>query len=199
VGLGLLGVLALPLVTAWLEATLLRHLLVQIPLLAVSGCLLASALGRRWSRRLGDYNAGGIPGLIVATSAVAFWMLPRSLDAALADPFMELAKFVSVPLLIGVPLASSWPKLHAIAKGFIWANLISMLVVLGWLYLAAPARLCSYYLLGEQQVLGWALLMLAAAVAVCRASEAFIGRPGGSKDADRQGLAAEPRGELPDV
>lgn len=175
---GLLALLALPPVAAWFEATLSRHLLAQIPLLAVSGYLLGPVVARLLPRGLGAYNAGGVPGVLLAIFAVAFWMLPRSLDAALADPFMELAKFVSVPLFIGIPLALSWSRLHVVAKGFIWANLISMLAVLGWLYIASPVRLCNYYLLDQQQVVGWAMLLLAACITAYWTSGAFVTRPG---------------------
>ncbi len=176
-GVGLLALLALPPVAAWLEATLSRHLLVQIPLLAVSGYLLGPVIGRLRPRGLlGGYNAGGVPGALLAMFVVSFWMLPRSLDAVLDDSFMELAKFVSVPVFIGIPFALSWHKLHAVAKGFIWANLISMLAVLGWLYLASPVRLCNYYLLDQQHVLGWAMLALAAGIAVFQVGGAFVSR-----------------------
>lgn len=106
--------------------------------------------------------------------ALAFWMLPRSLDMALANPAMEFAKFVSLPLLVGLPLALSWSRLPSIGRGFIAANLVSMLVVLGWLYLVSPMRLCNYYLLDQQRVLGWALLLLAAAVLVVWAGRALV-------------------------
>ena len=190
-GFGLLALLALPPVAVWLEATLSRHLLVQIPLLAVSGYLLGPVIGRLRPRRLGGYNTGGVPGVLLAMFAASFWMLPRSLDAVLADSFMEIAKFVSVPVFIGIPLALSWHKLHAIAKGFIWANLISMLAVLGWLYLASPVRLCNSYLLDQQHVLGWAMLALAAGVAVCQAGGAFVGHLDGSGSMVRLGCAPE--------
>ena len=79
------------------------------------------------------FNAGGCPGLLVAVFAAAVWMLPRMLDAALRSPLVELAKLTTVPLLVGVPLALSWPLLPPVARGFVWANLISHAAVLGWL------------------------------------------------------------------
>ena len=178
VGLGLVLLLALPFSVQELESGLSLHLLVQMPLLVLAGYLIGLAFGRRWRRTLDAYNDHGIPGMLMVSLAMAFWMLPRSLDLVLASPAMELTKFVSLPLLIGLPLSLSWSRLPVIGRGFIAANLISMLAVLGWLHLASPMRLCNYYLLDQQRILGWALLLLAAAVLVVWASRTFVDRRG---------------------
>jgi len=39
------------------------------------------------------------------------------LDAALGSPLMEVAKFTTVPFLVGVPLALSWPLLPLVTRG----------------------------------------------------------------------------------
>ena len=41
----------------------------------------------------------------VALFTLAFRMLPRSLDAVLAEAFVDALKFPGVPALIGLPLA----------------------------------------------------------------------------------------------
>lgn len=189
-GLALLGVLALPPVAAWLEGHMLGHMLVQIPLLVVAGHLLGPAVARHWPRCLRGGNRGGIAGILLASFTLSFWMLPRSLDAALGDPLMEAAKFLSLPLLAGVPLALSWPRLHPVARGFVWANLISMLAVMGWLYLAAPVRLCNSYLVDQQTLLGWVLLLLTALTTLAWAAGVFFG---GTKMTDN---GAECRGHF---
>jgi hypothetical protein len=43
-------------------------------------------------------------------------MLPRMLDQALADPLMDIAKFLSLPLLVGLLLGLSWPRMPALAR-----------------------------------------------------------------------------------
>ncbi len=181
-GLAIPALLVTPTLRQVLEGHLVLHLLVQIPLLATAGVLLGCAL--RFADRidaerepLGPWNAGGLPGLLLTLFTAAYWMLPRSLDAALAEPAMAAAKFVSLPLLLGLPLALSWPRLHPIARGFVWTDLLSMLGFLGWLYLAAPTRLCSFYLLDEQTLLGQGLLGIGGALALCLAAKAFWGRP----------------------
>ena len=160
-GFALIVVLALPPLRTGLETAMVGHMLVQLPLLALAGFCSALALPERWRARLQSYNGHGIPGILMVLFAAAFWMLPRSLDAALNDPVMEATKFVTVPALIGAPLAWSWPRLHPVAKGFVFANILSMLGVLGWLYRESPVRLCNYYLIDQQTLAGNGLLILA--------------------------------------
>ena len=50
-----------------------------------------------------------------------------------------------------------------------------MLLVLAWLYKAAPLRVCNYYLLEEQELLGSAYLVLAVAVLIAWLPRLFLG------------------------
>lgn len=149
----------------------------QIGLLVVAGW----CLGRSWAPvtagELGDWNRYGATGLVVAVFTLAFWMLPLSLDFALQEPAWETAKFLSVPLLAGLPLARSWSRLPILARALLWAHLIPMLVVMGWIYNEAPVRLCNAYLLDQQTLLAWTLWGLAAAISAFWTIRAFIGRP----------------------
>ncbi|RRQ22400.1 hypothetical protein D6C00_10860 [Thiohalobacter thiocyanaticus] len=167
--------LATPPLRDWLEAGMVMHMLVQLPLLAGLGVLAVRRLPARLRNRLDRCNAAGVPLTLLALFAIAFWMLPRSLDAALNQPAMELAKFVSLPLLVGAPLALSWRRLPAVGRGFLWSNLLSMLVVLGWLYSAAPVRVCTNYLVDQQQLLGRGLLLLALGLALWLAGQVLFG------------------------
>ena len=163
-GLLLYAVLVMPPVAAWLEGSMVGHMLVQIPLLALAGSLVAHGASGGRGAVFAGFNTGGVPGLLVALFAAAAWMLPRMLDAALRSALMEAAKFITVPLLVGAPLALSWPLLPPVARGFVWANLISHAAVLGWLYSVAPNRLCTRYLLDQQATLGTTLLIVAMAL-----------------------------------
>lgn len=175
-GAAVLALAILPPLRDVLEGRLVTHVLVQLPLLAAAGALFGRALLAvdGGAGRGGGWNAGGLPGLLLALFTAAFWMLPRSLDAALADPAMAAAKFVSLPMLLGLPLALSWPRLHPLARGVVWAKLLSMLGFLGWLYLAAPLRLCNFYRLDDQGLLGRALLATGAMIALGLAVRAFL-------------------------
>ncbi|HSH49072.1 MAG TPA: hypothetical protein VK991_10850 [Halomonas sp.] len=82
------------------------------------------------------------------------------MDAAIDEPLVALAKFLSVPLLIGVPVALSWPRASFVVRGIVLAEVIAMSLRLGWLYLISPQRLCSNYLLDDQQRLGQILIIV---------------------------------------
>lgn len=150
------------------------HMLVQIPLIAFAGWLLGGAFRiaalERWDR-------SGIATLLVALFCSLYWMLPRLLDAALQSGSVEAGKFASVALLIGVPLRWSWSRVSVLARGFVWSNLISMLLVLGWLYIAAPVRICNNYLLDQQTLAGRALIALALVIALWLTVRAFAAPP----------------------
>ena len=164
-GLGLFIAVTVPPVAARLEANLVWHVLLQLPMLILAGWLAARGLPARLLTALDRYNEYGIPGILIVTFVGLCWMIPRVLDAALQLPMVALAKYVSIPLLVGAPLALSWPRMHAIARGFVWIELLAMLVRLGWLYLAAPTRLCNNYSLSDQILLGKLLLIIAATIA----------------------------------
>src|SRR5690606_39809924 len=53
------------------------------------------------------------------------WMIPRVLDAALEDPAVAAAKFLGVPLLLGAPLALSWPRMGFVVRGVFVTELIA--------------------------------------------------------------------------
>jgi hypothetical protein len=162
-GLLLLLLLAPPLRQA-LEASMTGQMLLQMPLLAAAGVLMARALPARPSTAIDAWNAHGLAGLVLATLASAYWMLPRALDAAVTEPSLAIAKHLSVPLLIGLPLALSWPRMGFVVKGVLLLEGIATLLRLGWLYLVSPERLCNLYLLDDQQRLGRLLLLLGAAL-----------------------------------
>lgn len=153
--------LATPPARAWLEATMTAHMLLQIPLLAAVGAVACRLLPERWQDSLLAAAGGAIPCVLLASFASTYWMVPRALDGALANPLEEAAKFTSLPLLVGLPLGLAWRRLGVIGRGFVWTNAISMLAVLGWLYINAPVRLCNSYLVDQQEAAGWWMVKLA--------------------------------------
>lgn len=156
--------LAVPPVRHALESTMTLQMLVQIPLLALAGWGFAQGIPGWLDRRLASWNRNGISGLVLASMTGLVWMLPLSMDAALDVPGVALAKFLSVPLWIGAPIALSWPRAGFVVRGVVLAELIATTIRLGWLYLISPARLCSNYLLGDQQRLGRSLLAIGFAI-----------------------------------
>ncbi len=171
----LVAALALAPLRAGLESSMSLHMLVQMPLLALAGFVAVGALPPEWRGALHRFAGGSLPLALAAMLASSYWMIPRALDAALADPWAETAKFLSLPLLVGAPLALAWERLGAIGRGFVWTNFFSMLAVLGWLYVAAPVRVCNSYLVGEQAVAGWSMVYLAVALFLGWLSSLFVG------------------------
>jgi len=160
----LLLALATPPMRHALEASMTVQMLVQLPLLAAAGYVLGRAIPFRPEALLADWNHRGITGLVLASLASAYWMLPRLLDASATDAATAAAKFVSVPLLIGVPLALSWPRASFVVRGMFAVELLASLFRLGWIYLISPLRLCNNYSLDDQQRLGRLLIAAGAAL-----------------------------------
>jgi hypothetical protein len=176
-GVSLALLLAAPPLQRVLEASMTAQMLVQMPLLAVAGALLGKSLSRRLATRIEPWNHGGITGLIVVTFAAACWMLPLSLDAAKTSAATDLAKFLTVPLLIGLPLVVSWPCTGFVLRGVLLFEAMATLFRMGWLYLISPVRLCNSYGLSDQQRLGEWLLMAGAALLLWVAWRLLWGSP----------------------
>ncbi|KPV39417.1 hypothetical protein AN478_09570 [Thiohalorhabdus denitrificans] len=184
-GIGMWALLALSPVRTGLEATLAGHMAAQLPLLVAAGWWLGRGLGPVRADELAGFNRHGAPGVLLAAFTLAFWLLPRSLDAALQEPAWEVAKFLALPLLAGVPLGRSWPRLPGLARAALWANLIPMLGVMGWLYIQSPVRLCNSYLIDQQDLLGWVLLGITGMLALYWVGWAFFGGLGRAVATDR--------------
>jgi hypothetical protein len=174
---GLWTLLWLPPLRLALERDMAVHMIVQLPLLGCVGVLLAAALRPHEPPVLAQADWLGIPGLLVVIFTTSVWMLPRMLDAALADPAIDLVKFLGMPLLAGLPLGLSWSRMPALGRAFVWANFIPKLGAVGGLYLAAPTRLCAYYRLDQQASAGWALIAAAVALGMLWFIAVFIGWP----------------------
>lgn len=172
----LLIVLAIPPVRTGMQTTMTLQMLAQLPLLAMAGWLLAEAVPRRIDDALARWNGSGIAGLLLASLVGMFWMLPRMMDVSVNEGGWMLAKFVSVPLLIGLPVALSWPHAGFVVRGVVLLEVIASAFRLGWLYLVSPERLCSNYLLGDQQRLGKYLLTIGVALCLVLAWKLMWGR-----------------------
>lgn len=160
-----------------LESDMAVHMTLQLPLLIGIGVFLAAAVRSHEPHWLADADWLGIPGIVMVVLGTSFWMLPRALDGAVADPLVDAAKFLSLPLLVGLPLGLSWRRMPPLGRAFIWANFIPKLGAIGGLYLAAPTRLCSYYRLDQQAVAGWTLIVLAVVLGTLSFIVAFVGWP----------------------
>jgi hypothetical protein len=81
-----------------------------------------------------------------------------------------------VPLLIGLPLAVSWPRMSFIVQGVFLLEFTATLFRMGWLYLVWPDRLCNSYLLDDQQRLGEYLVVSGVVACVLIVTKLLWGR-----------------------
>ena len=171
--LALWALLAVPAARNALELTMVRHMLVQLPLLA----LIGACLGALWLdahragkaalalRAVQQCNAGGATGILAASFVVMLWMLPRCLDLARLDAAIDALKFITVPAA-GLAVAVSWARLPVIARAVVHIEVIASFWRFGWGYLAADTRLCLAYLADDQQRAGELLLWAGAVYAI---------------------------------
>jgi hypothetical protein len=191
---GLWLVLWLPPIRSALESEMALHMAVQVPFLIALGVPLAAAARVYEPRWLAAADWLGIPGIVTVVLGTSFWMLPRALDQAVSDSRVDLVKFLSLPLLVGVPLGVSWRRMPSLGRAFLWANFIPKLAAIGGLYLAAPTRLCAYYRLDQQEFAGWTLIAVAVALGMTWSFAAFVGwTPGCAKQPGTVGPAGHAR------
>jgi len=161
-----------------LETSMALHMLVHIPLLAVTGVLMglwlhhvfrpAGTPGARMQQvrsTWGRWNLEGVPGMLFGSATGMFWMVPKALDDVLLFPEMEIVKFVSV-LFAGVLFYDGWQRSHNVVRmffvgGFCWTSAVA-----GMLYQESTTRLCNFYLLDDQVIAGRGLVALAIALPV---------------------------------
>ena len=158
-----LCVLALPAMRHLLEASMTRQMLVQFPLLLLSGFLLAGGLPRVCRAVADRWNHHGISGLFAAALLLAILMIPRLLDLALTDVRIELAKWLAL-LVCGAAVRLSWQPSGLVVQGFFLGNVLPMMAVTGYLFESSPVRLCNAYLLNDQEGLGQKLVLIAAMI-----------------------------------
>lgn len=164
IGAILWAILAIPSIQQELESTMTSQMLLQIPLLVLAGWWFAHGTPDWVNMGLSKWDQNGINGLLLASLTSIVWMLPIALDSALNDVWITIAKFLSVPLLIGAPIALSWPRAGFVVRGIVLVELIATALRLGWLYLISPDRLCTNYLLDDQLRLGKYLLVIGSAI-----------------------------------
>ena len=153
-----------------LTSSMALHMFVHIPLILCAGlcagqALVAAALAhpdgrlngllRRWGR----WDDLGVPGLLLASLAGAYWMIPKALDQAQAYGWAQAMKFF-VLFVLGVILLDSLRRANMVVKLFFLGGFCWMAAVVGLLYQNDTTRLCNFYLAGDQVVAGRGLVLL---------------------------------------
>lgn len=175
-GLLLLIFLALPPVTYLLESIMIIHMHMQMPLLVIAGFLMARFFQKKFSQFFANWNRNGLPGILLFSIVMVYWMLPRAMDDAIAFQSVEVFKFISLPFLAGVPLRDSWQKISSTMKNGLIIFFTIIFLAMGWLYLMWPEQLCNNYLLIEQVTLGWGFLTMAICMVIYLIYDTFVDR-----------------------
>lgn len=147
----------------WLEAQMLRHMLLQLPLITAAGYLLAGPTP--CMQHAAKFDEHGICGLTALLFVSAYWMIPRALELSLGDASVQTAKFTSL-LLLGALLPGSFQRAGIIVQLFFLGNFCWMMAIVGIQYQNLPQRLCNAYLLDDQSITGAALVTAAIAIAL---------------------------------
>lgn len=157
-GLAIVAIAPTPHARDLLEGSMFLHMLVQIPALVLAGYWLSAEMPARFREALQTFNAQGVTGWALASLVVTFWMLPRALDMAVADPAVDVAKF-AVLLLVGLAIRLSLAVSGTVVQLFFLGNWAWMTATVGLLYVETPERLCNAYLSGDQTVTGYGLVL----------------------------------------
>src|SRR5690625_5798095 len=89
------------------------HMLVQMPLLIVSGYLMGQLITNKYKRFFSAYNENGIPGILLVYFITMYWMIPRAMDEAIMLHTAETFKFISLPFLVGIFLDRKSTRLNS--------------------------------------------------------------------------------------
>lgn len=143
----------------WLEESMVRHMLIQFPLILATGVLLGFAMPVRIQQRITCFNAYGLSGLILFMLVTAFWMIPRALDHALLSPGVEFAKVLSL-LVAGMAIQCSWRPAGLVIQTFFIGNWSWMSAAVGLTYQTSSTRLCNFYLVDQQILTGQGLTII---------------------------------------
>ena len=92
-------------------------------------------------------------------------MIPRVLDLALVNPWVEFAKMTAL-VVCGAAIRLSWRPAGWLVQGFFLGQVLPMTAVAGTLYESSPTRVCNAYLLDDQVLLGQLMVWIAAGIAL---------------------------------
>jgi hypothetical protein len=150
---------------AWLEADMARHMLLEFPLLVAAGAALAHRAPPRIDAQIARLDCYGLTGWTCASLALAFWMIPAALDAALGSAAVNAAKYVSL-LVAGFAVRSAMRRSPVALEAFYVGNFAWMGATVGLVYQEAQTQLCLNYLADSQQRAGRGLVCAAIAALV---------------------------------
>jgi hypothetical protein len=156
----------------WLEATMARHMAIELPMLFALGWFAAHVSQSRSPLPLPPWNVSGLPAFFAALLITGFWMLPVALDLAVLDTRVGVIKVFSM-VTAGAATGASWRRAGLVMQAFFVFNWVWMTLTIGLLYQNAPQQLCSVYLSDQQAAAGSGMVFLSLAVLIGWICHAF--------------------------
>ncbi|HJP38757.1 MAG: hypothetical protein QF483_03640 [Gammaproteobacteria bacterium] len=150
-----------PPVDSFLDGSMSRHMLLQMPLLVVLGY----AAGLAWPLPRFRHASPGLAAIFFVMGSMVFWMLPRSLDAAVTLAWVDQAMHLNM-LAVGWILVIGLPHLSFHVKMAFGIYSLAMALTAGVVYVATVVPVCSAYSLQQQNEAGTLLLWVSSALLV---------------------------------
>ncbi len=170
--------LSVPPLRRLIEQSMVWHMVIQLPMLALGGWLcLGALLSRRASERLAPWNRYGLTGFIAAQGIVAYWMLPLAIDRAVVLALADVTKLLSC-FVCGALLKHSVQRAPLAVQLFFVGTTVSMMIWLGTYFATTDRRLCNAYSLQSQIETGWGLVLLGVALGGIWLIHAIFRTPG---------------------
>lgn len=147
-----------------IEQSMVWHMVIQMPMLVLSGWLWAREFFRlRPDSLTSQWNRYGLTGFIGVQVAVSYWMLPTTIDRAIVLTEVDLFKLVTL-LICGATLKQSFGRAPLTVQLFFVGVTVSMMAWLGLYFITTNLRLCNVYSLQSQVDAGYGLLALSAGI-----------------------------------
>lgn len=141
-----------------IESSMVWHMAVQMPMLVFTGWLTGQRFPQLLDRNFQSaFNQYGLTGMLIASFALAYWMLPLTIDRAIIVYRFDAFKIFSL-ILCGLILRDFFSRAHIIVQLFFLGYALSMLGTLGFYFATTDLRLCNAYTLDSQIRAGWALV-----------------------------------------
>jgi hypothetical protein len=157
---------ASPPIATWLKHTMLAHMLIQLSLLVFIGVVLGQQLNKIYPHLIKQTKVLRAALLLLSIATMMLWMIPRLLDLAVENVWVDAAKVLSLPLFAGLPLYFAWQNFGLIVRGILHLEALASLLRLAWLYIESPTRLCVQYGINDQSHLGFILILASITYAV---------------------------------
>lgn len=148
-----------PPIDSFLDSSMSRHMLLQMPLLAGLGY----AAGLLWPRPRFRFASLELAAVFFALGSLMFWMLPRSLDTAVTVAWVDQVMHITM-IVTGWSLAIGLPRLPFHTKMAFGIYALAMVLTTGVVYATAVVPVCSRYTVQQQNEAGTLLLWIGGAL-----------------------------------